>query len=48
MAHPLGLESCPFCGAAFFRKLADKYEPIKMDHCDPCEKRFYYYNGAKV
>ena len=45
--YELGLEQCPFCGAAFFRKVNDKYEPIKMNHCDPCAKRFYYYNGVK-
>ena len=48
MPHPLGLESCPFCSASFFRKVGDNYEPIKMDHCDPCGKRFYYYNGVKL
>ena len=47
-AHPLGLESCPFCSAAFFRKIGETYEPIKMDHCDPCGKRFWYYNGVKL
>lgn len=48
LPHPLGLESCPFCGASYFRKLGGKTEPIKMDHCSPCSKRFYYYNGAKA
>jgi len=46
-ARPLGLESCPFCGASYFRKLGGKTEPIKMDHCGPCETRFYYYKGVK-
>ena len=45
--HVLGLPKCPFCGAEFFRKIEDKYEPIKMDNCVPCAKRFYYYNGVK-
>ena len=46
-ARPLGLESCPFCGASYFRKLGGKTEPIKMDHCGPCSARFYYYKGVK-
>jgi hypothetical protein len=39
-AHPLGLNECPFCKAAFFRKLNGKYEPIPMDHC--CGFNFYF------
>ena len=46
-AHPLGLPKCPFCGAEYFRRFNGRTEPVKMDHCDPCAKRFYYYNGAK-
>ena len=47
-AHPLGLPQCPFCKAEFFRKVDGQYEPILMDNCAPCAKRFYFFNGVKA
>lgn len=43
--HRLWLKECPFCEAAFFRRVNKKYLPIKMCQCEACNLRFFWYKG---